>query len=136
MCSSDLRYNDSNGNWIMVGGTIHGDTLEASTKYMENYLLGIELTNADDKTAPAIVDYGPKHDSLLHTYPKIYAQIQDNRYGVGVNWNKTFLIANGDTLNASFDPTSQRIFYNLSENDRSEERRVGKECRSRWSPYH
>ena len=26
-----------------------------------------------------------------------------------------------------------RIFPNL---DRSEERRVGKECRSRWSPYH
>src|SRR2546422_11603399 len=24
----------------------------------------------------------------------------------------------------------------LLENDRSEERRVGKECRSRWSPYH
>ena len=22
------------------------------------------------------------------------------------------------------------------QNDRSEERRVGKECRSRWSPYH
>ena len=25
---------------------------------------------------------------------------------------------------------------NLSRDDRSEERRVGKECRSRWSPYH
>ena len=24
----------------------------------------------------------------------------------------------------------------LSPSDRSEERRVGKECRSRWSPYH
>ena len=24
----------------------------------------------------------------------------------------------------------------LSDADRSEERRVGKECRSRWSPYH
>ena len=24
----------------------------------------------------------------------------------------------------------------LKENKRSEERRVGKECRSRWSPYH
>ena len=23
-----------------------------------------------------------------------------------------------------------------AEEDRSEERRVGKECRSRWSPYH
>ena len=25
---------------------------------------------------------------------------------------------------------------NLENNKRSEERRVGKECRSRWSPYH
>ena len=25
---------------------------------------------------------------------------------------------------------------NSSESSRSEERRVGKECRSRWSPYH
>ena len=25
---------------------------------------------------------------------------------------------------------------NVSTNHRSEERRVGKECRSRWSPYH
>ena len=24
----------------------------------------------------------------------------------------------------------------ILDNDRSEERRVGKECRSRWSPYH
>ena len=28
-------------------------------------------------------------------------------------------------------PVHRRILY-----DRSEERRVGKECRSRWSPYH
>ena len=26
--------------------------------------------------------------------------------------------------------------YNLKDSTRSEERRVGKECRSRWSPYH
>ena len=26
--------------------------------------------------------------------------------------------------------------YKLTEEERSEERRVGKECRSRWSPYH
>ena len=30
-----------------------------------------------------------------------------------------------------------KAFVNVSENfKRSEERRVGKECRSRWSPYH
>ena len=28
------------------------------------------------------------------------------------------------------------IFSLIRGNDRSEERRVGKECRSRWSPYH
>src|SRR5690554_1220552 len=27
-------------------------------------------------------------------------------------------------------------FLDLRENERSEERRVGKECRSRWSPYY
>ena len=29
-----------------------------------------------------------------------------------------------------------RLGTNLLELKRSEERRVGKECRSRWSPYH
>ena len=29
-----------------------------------------------------------------------------------------------------------QIEYNVKDNNRSEERRVGKECRSRWSPYH
>ena len=28
------------------------------------------------------------------------------------------------------------IFYEITDKWRSEERRVGKECRSRWSPYH
>ena len=31
---------------------------------------------------------------------------------------------------------SQRINEKLENIKRSEERRVGKECRSRWSPYH
>src|SRR3989442_4860387 len=44
------------------------------------------------------------------------------------------------------DPTSERLLpfprsrdanpRRESRSDRSEERRVGKECRSRWSPYH
>ena len=32
--------------------------------------------------------------------------------------------------------TSDDIEENVLEFARSEERRVGKECRSRWSPYH
>src|SRR2546422_6052416 len=44
-------------------------------------------------------------------------------------------IVDGDTL----DVGSTRIrlaLVNSPEVGRSEERRVGKECRSRWSPYH
>ena len=43
-----------------------------------------------------------------------------------------------DTLR-EFDPKYINITTHRSEyvyKDRSEERRVGKECRSRWSPYH
>src|SRR5256885_5227477 len=35
-----------------------------------------------------------------------------------------------------FVTRSQAFKYKLSIGVRSEERRVGKECRSRWSPYH
>ena len=37
-------------------------------------------------------------------------------------------------LNGLLAPSSGKIY--VDGKDRSEERRVGKECRSRWSPYH
>ena len=40
----------------------------------------------------------------------------------------------------NFWKATDRIYYKVvgfaDKNKRSEERRVGKECRSRWSPYH
>ena len=35
-----------------------------------------------------------------------------------------------------FDYSGSQALKALREEGRSEERRVGKECRSRWSPYH
>jgi len=35
-----------------------------------------------------------------------------------------------------FDHITAQLFSGLPPTGRSEERRVGKECRSRWSPYH
>ena len=35
-----------------------------------------------------------------------------------------------------FGPASQWALFTYYAEGRSEERRVGKECRSRWSPYH
>src|SRR5256885_3047629 len=48
--------------------------------------------------------------------------------GTVIDINDYFL-SNGDFFSAN------RLFFYF-ESIRSEERRVGKECRSRWSPYH
>ena len=39
----------------------------------------------------------------------------------------------GKTIQESVIPELEKIDFQMG---RSEERRVGKECRSRWSPYH
>ena len=49
--------------------------------------------------------------------------IVENQAGLN-RLNKSFL-----SLSEEFQDVKERI-------NRSEERRVGKECRSRWSPYH
>ena len=46
-----------------------------------------------------------------------------------------------DILKKQLDEVDSKINFEevgtvLEVGDRSEERRVGKECRSRWSPYH
>ena len=57
-------------------------------------------------------------------------------------WNKPItvvsvkLVKGGQTMSFYAPPS---LYYGLKskpETTRSEERRVGKECRSRWSPYH
>src|SRR3712207_1965535 len=42
----------------------------------------------------------------------------------------------GQYVNVLVPGTEARRSYSFSSPPRSEERRVGKECRSRWSPYH
>ena len=50
-----------------------------------------------------------------------------------VGWALLFLVA----ASAHAEELSKTELAKLAQNPvRSEERRVGKECRSRWSPYH
>ena len=46
------------------------------------------------------------------------------------------MIAVGDKAKMMHEKTHENIRTIRPLRDRSEERRVGKECRSRWSPYH
>ena len=41
-----------------------------------------------------------------------------------------------DEIKSKGDLKQLEIVYKTNLKERSEERRVGKECRSRWSPYH
>jgi len=58
-------------------------------------------------------------------------KLGQDKHGIFVDGTPT----QAETLNFTFtvDDSMQR---NLQQVPRSEERRVGKECRSRWSPYH
>ena len=49
------------------------------------------------------------------------------RFARGISYSDEIITTGYDDL----DTTSEE-----DKNQRSEERRVGKECRSRWSPYH
>ena len=62
----------------------------------------------------AVVMFGCKDDLADPPVIKVYVN------GTEYDATERFTVASGD-----------RISYS-----RSEERRVGKECRSRWSPYH
>ena len=69
-----------------------------------------------------------------------------NRYPDPLQWNLKEKIAKIKEVrptqimlgNGSDEPIDLifRIFCEPQKDNRSEERRVGKECRSRWSPYH
>ena len=77
----------------------------------------------------------------------LFLSIYDN--GIGMSAHQRELLFSGkDSRSFGFQGTIERIRYYYKTEDvfeihstegeycRSEERRVGKECRSRWSPYH
>jgi len=57
-------------------------------------------------------------------------------YAQALNGREAGLQATHQALNRLGSGTPRFAFVVASHQDRSEERRVGKECRSRWSPYH
>src|SRR3989440_11546300 len=83
------------------------DTLHMCTQVVGKLALGLSpLTNHYWNTALQITPHG------LATLP---------------------LTADHRSVTATFDFVAHQLVLECS---RSEERRVGKECRSRWSPYH
>ena len=70
------------------------------------------------------------HAEIDHTKPKFYALVEfpyPSGAGLHVGHPRSY---------TALDVVSRKRRQNGYNVLRSEERRVGKECRSRWSPYH
>ena len=84
-----------------------------------------------DNTMEIIREYEPRYNGRLR-------YISEPDKGLYDAMNKGIRMATGEVvgiLNSDDFYTSSDVVEKL-EKERSEERRVGKECRSRWSPYH
>ena len=65
----------------------------------------------------------------LTAYAESPVQGSDGVYSVPVNLSGLAMGADNFSSSATVEKSGENYY-------RSEERRVGKECRSRWSPYH
>ena len=65
-------------------------------------------------------------------YTRISVDDELDRDNVSIENQKAII---EDFVKTQF-PGSSLTFFEDRDRSRSEERRVGKECRSRWSPYH
>ena len=93
-------------------GQLKGLSRDEAKEFSLNFLKRVNLT---DKA-------GMRLDKLSG------GQQQKIQLGVTIMGDPELLIMDEPTK--GFDPVNRRLLT------RSEERRVGKECRSRWSPYH
>ena len=103
--------------------------------------LGIErLLNRSFKTNDsAVFRYHTDRDNLLQMIYMIMAGYFEDDASDELTKDPVFKAVLEKSALAS-QPTVSRFFNRMDEDTlkqfRSEERRVGKECRSRWSPYH
>jgi len=107
------------------GDTVTFETNDCFTGQItseDDLVTSIDLTRINSATGPVAVRGAEPGDSLV-------VEILDVR---PVEWGVATLIPGFGQLIDSVQSPVTRMF----EVARSEERRVGKECRSRWSPYH
>ena len=74
-------------------------------------------------------------ESVYDKFNQVYLKNKDELVMKGVNSFAGYVTYQLEQMMQK-DKTFARFAPKLEKISRSEERRVGKECRSRWSPYH
>ena len=109
-------------------GDINKHELQSISDNLKKIIKTTELTKKTKKEY-SLLEYlqnGDRELIKLNNAQKNNAQVWN------INWNKF-----NKTPTAISNINSEKVFRKSNANiSRSEERRVGKECRSRWSPYH
>ena len=111
--------------------------------YNQRGLIKMAIGNYDE--ALQYFDYANELNDKLNTYVNIglcYVEGGEDQKAIGA-FNRALLSKQHSSQKFKSYQALGEIYSRLEENDealkflqRSEERRVGKECRSRWSPYH
>ena len=100
-----------------------------------NYNLNVKVYEKDEQGN--IINIGEKSEIIRIKQVANGIEIILDKREVIPGEELTYKIVINDQINGSVrDDVGVKIYYPNDKIFRSEERRVGKECRSRWSPYH
>ena len=143
MCSSDLPIEKMRGIGIksLSNAELLAILLGSGTKRKSAIRLAEEILSIDKlgvKYLPEIsVDELEKINGIKSVKAgRIIAAIElGQRIAKYDDFDKNFIMSTNDVVSRFMEPMRylKKEYFNQL---RSEERRVGKECRSRWSPYH
>ena len=98
-------------------------------------IINTEYSMANPKTALIKFDLSGKSISFESpvNYSKDYPWPKETQYRINI-YDKDIYKSQYTDLENTF--SIRQSYWDYDRSFRSEERRVGKECRSRWSPYH
>ena len=138
---------------INIVQKLHKDKVEFQYKWIdindnipEKYRLDLPLKSKSETILPSQNEVYQIHcyqDIILEAFDSIDYWISyffsNYKIAYGIEKPYSHNLGNGNKVSWAFALAVANLPYPLSSIylfNRSEERRVGKECRSRWSPYH
>lgn len=109
------RYMSDKIGWVRVESELSGDMVSAEISTLGSYALGIEINRSDDTTPPEIYESSYLDAAENNGVDEIFARVRDDRYGSGIDFGSTFMIINQDTVSYTYQPTRERIFFDLTD---------------------
>ena len=146
--------------YLVAAGISYHAGRVSSSRYQNSHAIGIEAeaTGLDSWPAHQIEEYAKLCKALCKEFGLSVSRVQGHKevavprgrkpdpnfnmssFRAKVGGAKGGVSSGGGTSGGSTSRTYKTVAYGKTlgkyDKGRSEERRVGKECRSRWSPYH